>query len=350
MGFKINNHGIGSEFPPFIIAEMSGNHDQSLEKALEIVHAAKRAGVSAIKLQTYLPNTLTLNVQKEDFLVSDANSLWKGEYLYSLYEKAYTPWEWHKPIFTEAKKLGLTYFSSAFDETSVDFLENLDVPIYKVASFENSHLPLIKKIASTGKPMIISTGMATLDEIEETVTTARENGCKNLVLLKCTSNYPATPSSANLITMKDLKKRFGCEIGLSDHTLGIGVAVAAVALGATVIEKHLTLSRNDQGVDSEFSMSELEMKHLTIECENAKQAIGTISYGPTVEEMPSRKFRRSIYAIKDIEIGEILNEENIGIIRPGFGLHPRYFAQLVGTPAKYRLQKGDKIEQSFLEN
>ena len=348
MGFKIDNHGIGIEYSPFIIAEMSGNHNQKLEKALEIVRAASRAGASAIKLQTYLPSTLTIDMKKEDFLISDNNSLWKGEFLFNLYEKAYTPWEWHEPIFNEAKKLGLTYFSSAFDETSVDFLEDLDVPLYKVASFENSHLPLIKKIASTGKPMIISTGMATLNEIEETVTTARENGCKQLVLLKCTSNYPASPGSANLATINDLKNKFRCEVGLSDHTLGIGVSIAAVALGATVIEKHLTLSENNHGVDSEFSISELEMKQLTTECENAKNGIGVVSYGPTPEEIPSKKFRRSIYAIKDIEIGDEFSTSNIGIIRPGYGLHPRYFFELIGKKSKIKVEKGDRIDERFL--
>jgi pseudaminic acid synthase len=350
VGFRINNHGIGSEFPPFVIAEMSGNHNQSLEKALEIVRAAKRSGASAIKLQTYLPGTLTIDVEKEDFLVSDLNSLWKGEYLFSLYGKAFTPWEWHEPIFNEAKKLGLIYFSSAFDETSVEFLETLHVPIYKVASFENSHLPLIRKIANTGKPMIISTGMATLDEIEETVETARESGCKNLVLLKCTSNYPASPDSANLATIADLKKKFRCEVGLSDHTLGIGVSVAAVTLGASVIEKHITLTDNDRGVDSEFSMSENEMKRLVDECSRAVRAVGEISYGPTEEELPSIKFRRSIYAIDDINIGDELTSNNIGIIRPGYGLHPRKYSELLGKISRYRVQKGDRIDERFLSS
>jgi N-acetylneuraminate synthase len=287
-------------------------------------------------------------VNKKDFLVDDENSLWKGRYLHELYENAFTPWEWHKPIFQEAEKLGLMYFSSAFDDTSVDFLESLNVPAYKVASFENSHLPLIKKIAQTGKPMIISTGMATLDEIEESVTCARENGCKNLILLKCTSSYPAKPESANLNTINDLKSKFSCEVGLSDHTLGVGVSIAAVALGATVIEKHLTLTRQDSGVDSEFSMSELEMTQLVQECNNAQKSTGQIIYGPTCEEISSQKFRRSIYAIQDIEIGDELTPSNIGIIRPGFGLHPRYFAKLLGVKSKIRLEKGDRIDESFL--
>lgn len=339
---------IGEGHPPFIIAEMSGNHDHSLDKALEIVRAAKRAGASAIKLQTYLPETLTLDVGKEDFLVNDPDSLWRGKYLYQLYDSAYTPWEWHKPIFDEAKRLGLVYFSSAFDETSVDFLEGLDVPAYKVASFENSHLPLIAKIAQTGKPMIISTGMATLDEIEESINCARENGCTKLILLKCTSNYPASPESANLLTMNDIKNRFDCEVGLSDHTLGIGVSVAAIALGASVIEKHLTLTTEDSGVDSEFSMSENEMSQLVIECAKAQASRGTISYGPSIEEIPSKKFRRSIYAINDIEVGDLLTVENIGIIRPGFGLHPRHFNEIIGTRSRVKLDKGDRIDESFL--
>lgn len=348
MTFKIGSVQIGQGQTPFIIAEMSGNHNHSLDQALQIVRAAKRSGASAIKLQTYLPHTLTINVHKNDFLVDDKNSLWKGNYLYELYEKAFTPWEWHEPIFEEAKKLGLIYFSSAFDETSVDFLESLDVPAYKVASFENSHLPLIKKIAQTGKPMIISTGMASLHEIEESVNCARENGCKDLILLKCTSNYPANPSSANLLTMNDLKNKFSCEVGLSDHTLGVGVSVAAVALGAAVIEKHLTLTEEDSGVDSEFSMSEREMTQLVLECGFAHSAIGQVSYGATPEEIPSLKFRRSIYAIQDIEIGDEISTANIGIIRPGYGLHPRYYSKIIGKTSKVKLERGDRIDERFL--
>jgi pseudaminic acid synthase len=348
MTFRIGSSVIGEGRPPFIIAEMSGNHNQSIDKAIEIVHAAKRAGASAIKLQTYLPETLTLDVKKEDFLVTDRESLWSGRYLYDLYGDAYTPWEWHAPIFQEAHRLGLVYFSSAFDESSVDFLETLDVPAYKVASFENSHLPLIAKIASTGKPMIISTGMATLSEIEESVNCARDNGCGDLMLLKCTSNYPARPESANLLTMNDLRDRFSCEVGVSDHTLGIGVSVAAVALGAVVIEKHLTLTSDDVSVDSDFSMSEQQMSQLVIECKRAQASIGAISYGPTTEEVLSKKFRRSIYAIRDIEIGELLTTENIGIVRPGFGLHPRHFAGILGTRSQLKRTKGDRIDETFL--
>ena len=347
MAIRINNSYIGADHAPFIIAEMSGNHNNSLTRALEIVRAAKRAGVSAIKLQTYKPETLTINCRNEDFLVTDPKSLWSGKYLYDLYAEASTPWEWHEQIFQEAKKLDLIYFSSAFDETSVDFLETLNVPMYKVASFENSHLPLVKKIAKTGKPMIISTGLATLEEINETVRVARENGCKNLVLLKCTSSYPADPASCNLNTISDMKEKFECEIGFSDHTLGLGASVAAVALGATVIEKHFTLDSSDVGIDADFSISESQMKEFVNECNSAKKAKGIASYGVSESEEPSLKFRRSIYAIRNIDQGEVLTSANIGIIRPGYGIHPRYFENLLGRISPKSLKLGDRIDEHF---
>jgi len=347
MAIRVNNSYIGADHAPFIIAEMSGNHNNSLTRALEIVRVAKRAGVSAIKLQTYKPETLTIHCRNEDFLVSDPKSLWSGKYLYDLYAEASTPWEWHEQIFQEAKKLDLIYFSSAFDETSVDFLETLNVPMYKVASFENSHLPLVKKIAKTGKPMIISTGLATLEEINETVRVARENGCQNLVLLKCTSSYPAESADCNLVTIPDLREKFECEVGFSDHTLGLGASVAAVALGATVIEKHFTLNSSDEGVDSNFSIPEPQMKNFVDECKAAKNAQGKITYGFTSNERSSLKFRRSIYAIKDIKKGEILSASNIGIIRPGFGLHPRFFDKLVGKKSPIDIKFGEKIDQDF---
>ena len=347
MAIRVNNSYIGSEHPPFIIAEMSGNHNNSLVRALEIVRAAKRAGVSAIKLQTYKPETLTINCKNEDFLVSDPKSAWAGKYLFDLYTQASTPWEWHKQIFQEAKKLGLIYFSSAFDESSVDFLENLNVPIYKVASFENSHLPLIKRIAKTGKPMIISTGLATLEEINETVLVARDNGCQNLILLKCTSSYPADSADCNLLTIPDLREKFGCEVGFSDHTLGFGVSVAAVALGATVIEKHFTLNSGDEGVDSIFSIPEPQMKIFVDECKAAKIAQGQITYGFTNNEKASLKFRRSIYAINNIKKGDVLTASNIGIIRPGFGLHPRFFDKLIGKESPIDVNFGERIDQDF---
>ena len=348
LAIKIGNTFIGKEFSPYIIAEMSGNHNKNLDRALEIVRSAKLTGVNAIKLQTYKPSTLTIDVKSEDFYVSDPKSLWRGSYLYELYDKASTPWEWHEIIFKEAKKIGLDFFSSAFDETSVDFLEDLNVSAYKIASFENSHYPLIAKVASTKKPMIISTGMASLDEISETVAVARDNGCKDLILLKCTSNYPAGHESVNLATMLDMKNKFLCEVGYSDHTLGIGSAITAIALGATVIEKHYTLERENDGVDSAFSSNENEMKMLVAESKNAHRSIGSVIYGPTNEELGSLKFRRSIYAVQNISEGEVFSSKNIAIIRPGFGLHPRYFKKLIGKVSKKSFKRGDRIDETVL--
>jgi pseudaminic acid synthase len=347
VSIKINDTFIGQGHPPFIIAEMSGNHNNSLARALEIVRAAARAGVSAIKLQTYKPETLTINCQTEDFLVTDKSSLWTGRYLFDLYNEASTPWEWHEKIFAEASKLGLIYFSSAFDESSVDFLESLGVPIYKIASFENSHLPLIKKIAKTNKPIIISTGLATLEEIKESVEVARTNGCENIILLKCTSSYPANPIDCNLNTISDLRRIFNCEVGFSDHTIGLGSSTAAIAFGATVIEKHFTLDGTVEGVDSKFSMPEMQMKQFVEECNAASDAKGVISYGPTKNEYSSLKFRRSIYAIKNVEAGEVLTPLNIGIIRPGYGLHPRFFELLIGKPSPVNLKFGDRLDENF---
>ncbi|MED3802743.1 pseudaminic acid synthase [Lysinibacillus xylanilyticus] len=331
---------------PFIIAEMSGNHNQSLERALKIVEAAAEMGAHALKIQTYTADTLTLDVDSPDFIINDMESLWKNKKLYDLYNEAYTPWEWHKPIFDRAKELGMIAFSTPFDETAVDFLEELDVPLYKIASFENTDLPLIKKVASTGKPMIVSTGMATLAELDELVRTAKEAGCKDLVLLKCTSTYPATPDNTNILTIAHMKQLFeDVQIGLSDHTMGIGVSVSSVALGATVIEKHFTLDRADGGVDAAFSMEPAEMKALVEETERAWLALGKVTYGPTVKEKKSLKFRRSIYVSKDIKAGEKFTTENIKIVRPGYGLQPKYFNQvlnkkarkdyIVGTPLKF---------------
>jgi pseudaminic acid synthase len=329
---------------PFIIAEMSGNHNQSLERALEIVEAAAKSGAHAIKIQTYTADTLTLNVETKDFMIQDNESLWKGKSLYELYNEAYTPWEWHKPIFDRAKELGLIAFSTPFDETAVDFLEELDVPLYKIASFENNHLPLIKKVASTGKPMIVSTGMATLAELDELVRTVKEAGCKDLVLLKCTSTYPASPENTNILTIPHMKQLFDdVQVGLSDHTMGIGVAVASVALGATVIEKHFTLSRADGGVDSAFSLEPDEMKALVEETERAWLALGKVTYGITDKEKASLKFRRSIYASRDIKAGEPFTKDNIRIVRPGYGIEPKYYEQILGNISKKNISKGTAI-------
>lgn len=325
---------------PFIVAEMSGNHNQSLERALQIVEAAAKTGVDGIKLQTYTADTMTLDIKEGDFFINDANSLWQGRSLYDLYQEAYTPWEWHKPIFDRCRELGLVAFSTPFDETAVDYLESLNVPCYKIASFENTDLPLIKKVAATGKPMIISTGMATVAELDTAVRTAREAGADDIVLLKCTSSYPATPENSNLLTIPHLKELFGCRVGLSDHTMGIGAAIASIALGASFIEKHFTLNRADGGVDSAFSMEPAEMTLLVEESKKAVQAMGKITYGPTAGEKDSLKFRRSIYVAEDIKAGERFTEKNIRIIRPGFGLSPAYYDIVLGKEAAKDVKRG----------
>ncbi|MGD6894410.1 pseudaminic acid synthase [Bacillus infantis] len=337
-GFKI-----GSDNKPFIIAEMSGNHNQSLERALGIVEAAAKSGAHALKIQTYTADTMTLNIENPHFVISDDESLWKGNSLYKLYQQAYTPWEWHKPIFDRARELGMVPFSTPFDETAVDFLEELGVPLYKIASFENTDIPLIKKVAATGKPMIVSTGMATVAELDELVCAAREAGCKNLILLKCTSTYPATPDNTNISTIPHMRELFGVQVGLSDHTMGTGVAVASVALGATVIEKHFTLSRADGGVDSAFSMEPDEMEKLVTETERAWQSMGSITYGPTEKERNSLKFRRSIYVARDIKAGEKFTKENIKIVRPGYGLEPKYYELILNSIAREDYKTGTPL-------
>ena len=281
-----------------------------------------------------------MNIDHGDFVVSDENSLWAGNKLYDLYKKAHTPWEWHAPIMERARKHGLEVFSSPFDETAVDFLETLDVPAYKIASFENIHLPLIAKAASTGKPLIISTGMASISEIFEAVDTARKAGCKDLVILKCTSTYPATPQNTNLLTIPHMRELFQCEVGLSDHTMGVGVSVAAVALGATVVEKHFTLKRSDGGVDSTFSLEPDELKLLVEETYRAYCGLGSIHYGPTSAELKSLIFRRSIYCSQDMEVGDVLSHDNIRIIRPGSGLKPKYYDLVLGKKIKRSVKKG----------
>jgi N-acetylneuraminate synthase len=327
---KIAGHGIGPNQPPFVIAEMSGNHNHSLERALEIVNAAAKSGAHALKIQTYTPDTMTLDLNEREFHISDPNSIWAGSSLYKLYGEAYTPWEWHKPIFDRAREFGMIAFSTPFDETSVDFLESLDVPCYKIASFENTDLPLIRRVAATGKPLIISTGMASIAELDDTVKAARDAGCKDLILLKCTSTYPATASNTNILTIPHMRELFACEVGLSDHTMGVGVSVASVALGATVIEKHFTLNRADGGVDSTFSMEPAEMTQLVLESERAWQALGAISYGPTEAEKKSLQYRRSLYVVKALKEGDILTKENLRAIRPGLGLPTKYQEIVIG--------------------
>lgn len=345
---KIAGRSIGKGQAPFVIAEMSGNHNQSIERALQIVEAAARAGAHALKIQTYMPDTMTLDLDEGDFHIGDPDSLWAGTSLYKLYSEAFTPWEWHKPIFDRARELGIIPFSTPFDDTAVDFLESLDVPCYKIASFENTDLPLIRRVAATGKPLIISTGMASVAELDETVRTARQAGCKDLVLLKCTSTYPASPENTNILSIPHLRELFGCEVGLSDHTMGVGVSVASVALGATVIEKHFTLDRAEGGVDSAFSMEPAEMAQLVVETERAWQALGKVSYGATAAEEKSRVFRRSIYASEDIAEGEALTRGNIRVIRPGFGLPPKYIEQVIGKRARQAIKRGSPISWDLI--
>lgn len=346
--FSIAGRTISNAAQPLIIAEMSGNHNQSLERALVIVDAAADAGAHALKLQTYTADTLTLDVAEGDFYISDTNNLWKGFSLHKLYQQAYTPWEWHKPIFDRCRERGLICFSTPFDETAVDFLEALDVPCYKIASFENIHLPLIRKVAATGKPMIVSTGMATIAELDEAVTAAREAGCNDLILLKCTSTYPATPETANILTIPHLRDLFNVQVGLSDHTMGLGVAVAAVALGATVIEKHFTLSRADGGVDSSFSMEPEELKSLVVETERAWQSLGSITYGPTEKEKASLQFRRSLYVAEDMQAGDVFTPENLRVVRPGLGLPPKFYDTFMGRQVSKAAKKGTPVTWDML--
>jgi pseudaminic acid synthase len=343
MTMKIGERAVGRDQRPYLIAEMSGNHNHSLERALQIVEAAAQAGADAIKLQTYTADTMTLDVDAPGFVIEDRKSLWSGRRLYDLYAEAHTPWDWHRPIMERAHALGLHCFSSPFDSTAVDFLESLHVPAYKIASFECTDLPLVRKVASTGKPMIISTGMATLAEIDQTVRAARAAGCGPLVLLKCTSTYPASPENTNVRTIPHLREMFGCEVGLSDHTMGLGVAVAAVALGATVIEKHFTLLRAEGGVDSAFSLEPHEFKSLVVESARAWQGLGGIQYGPVEQEKASLQFRRSLYIAEDVAAGEPLTARNLRIIRPGFGLEPKHYDLLLGRRVRKALKRGQPL-------
>jgi len=331
MSFKANSSTeIGNGFKPFVIAEMSGNHNQSLDRAMSIVKAAADSGAHAIKLQTYTADSITINERGGEFEISDEKSLWYGRNLYELYQEAMTPYEWHKPIFEYARNLGIICFSTPFDEHAVDMLEELQTPLYKIASFENNHHPLLKKVALTGKPVIMSTGVAEIAEIDESVRVLRQNGCADLALLKCTSTYPASPENTNLLTIPHLKELYKCEVGLSDHTMGIGVSVAAVALGATIIEKHFCLSRAEGGVDSAFSLEPAEFKLLVEESERAYDALGKIQYGVQKAEIKSLMHKRSVYIVKDMKAGEIFTDKNIRVIRPGLGLSPKYFEMLLG--------------------
>lgn len=340
----IGDREIGSGTSPFIIAELSGNHNQSIDTARAMIKAAAEAGAHAIKLQTYTADSMTLDVQSEDFVIGEKDSLWYGASLYSLYQKASTPYEWHKPLFDYAKELGMLAFSSPFDEQAVDFLDELNVPCFKIASFELTDMPLVRRAASKGKPLIMSTGMASLSEIEQAVCTAREAGCEQIILLKCTSTYPADPINTNLNTIPHLQQAFGVQVGLSDHTGGIGAAVASVALGATVVEKHFVLDRNGGGVDAAFSLEPHELKSLVTETERAWQALGGVCYGGTQAEDKAKQYRRSIYVSQDIKVGEALGPHNLKIVRPAFGLAPAHWDSVQQKTAKTALPKGTALK------
>ncbi|GAB3443597.1 pseudaminic acid synthase [Massilia solisilvae] len=345
---EIAGRQIGPDSPPFIIAEMSGNHNQSLDRAMRIVDAAVEAGAHAIKLQTASPDGLTLDVDSPDFKILDKDSLWYGKNLYQLYQEAVTPWEWHGPIFEHCRSRGIIAFSSPFELKAVDFLESLDAPCYKIASFELVDTQLVRRAAQTGKPLIMSTGMASLSEIETAVKTARAEGNDQIILLKCTSTYPARPTNTNLLTIAHLREAFGTQVGLSDHTMGVGVPCAAVAMGATVVEKHFTLARADGGVDAAFSLEPHELKLLVEETERAWQAVGTVRYGGSKDEQASLKYRRSIYISEDVKAGEALTPENMRIVRPGFGLAPKYYDLLIGRRVNKDLAKGTAMSWEYI--
>lgn len=345
---KIAGRPVGLDAPPFIIAELSGNHNGSLDRALAIVDAAAATGAHALKIQTYTADTMTLDIREREFVITDPKSPWAGRSLYDLYEEAHTPWDWHAPIFERARRLGMIPFSTPFDFTAVDFLETLDAPCYKIASFENTDLPLIRKVAATGKPIIVSTGMATLGEIDALVRAARDAGCRDLVLLKCTSSYPASPVNSNIRTIPALREAFGCEVGLSDHTLGVGVAVASVALGATVIEKHFTLSRADGGVDAAFSLEPAEMRALTDETLRAWQGLGSVSFGAGEAETGSKVFRRSLYFVRDLAAGATVTADDVRAIRPGHGLPPSAADLVVGSTLREPVTRGMPVRWDVL--
>jgi len=345
---RIDNHQIGSQAPPYIIAELSGNHGGSLERALSIVDAIAASGAHALKLQTYTADTMTIDLAEREFVIDNPNSLWFGRNLHSLYQEAHTPWEWHEAIFHRARQHGLSAFSTPFDASAVEFLESLNVPAYKIASFENRDLALIRRVASTGKPVIISTGLATLGEIQEAVEAAREAGCKDLVLLKCTSNYPADPASSNLRTIPYLRELFDCEVGLSDHTLGIAVAIASAAQGASVIEKHVTLDRAEGGVDAAFSLEPAELKQLVESTKIAWTSLGRVQTQPTAEERPSLVFRRSLYICEDLAAGTTLTRANLRAIRPGNGLPPKYLDLLLGKRVSRPVARGTPMSWDLL--
>ena len=349
MTIEIEHRKICPEVPPFFIAELSGNHNHSLDRAMEIVDAAADAGADALKLQTYTADTITLDLRDREFFISDPKSLWYGKNLYELYEEAHTPWEWHEPLFRRCRQRGLIPLSTPFDFTAVDFLEKFDLPVYKIASPENIDLPLIRKVAATGKPVIVSTGMASFAELQDVVNTIHDTGNRQIILLKCTTAYPAPPSSFNLKTIPDLAEKLGVVPGLSDHSKGITVAVAAVSLGACAVEKHLTMRRSDGGVDSAFSLEPEEFASMVRECKQAWEALGTVSYGPTESEKPSLRGRRSLYFSRDLQAGDVLSPDNVRSIRPGLGLPPKHYYQVMGRTVKAAVVKGTPLNWDIFE-
>lgn len=334
---------ISSKDKPFIIAELSGNHQQDFAIAKEMIKQAAAAGVDAIKLQSYTADSMTLNSNKEGFVITESDNLWQGKSLHELYGEAATPYDWHEALFSYAESLGLVAFSSPFDKAAVDMLEGLNVPCYKIASFENNDLPLIEYIAKKGKPVILSTGMASLAEIDEAVQTIRAQGNQQIILLKCTSTYPASAESTNLATIPHMQQSFNCLVGLSDHTLGIGASVASMSLGACVIEKHFVLDRNAGGVDAAFSLEPLELSSLVKECNTAKRALGQVCYGGTEAEVKSKRYRRSIYISSTIKAGEQFTADNLKVVRPGLGLPPKYWDKVVGKTARCNLEEGTPL-------
>jgi pseudaminic acid synthase len=346
--FTVGDHPIGPDHPPFVIAEMSGNHNQSLDRALAIVDAIAATGAHAVKLQTYTADTMTLDIREREFVIDDPKSLWHGRSLYDLYDEAHTPWDWHPALFERARQHGLVCLSTPFDDTAVDFLGSLDCPAYKIASFESTDTNLIRRVARTGKPIIVSTGMASLADIHQAVATIRAEGNDQIVLLKCTSTYPTNPSDSHLRTIPHLRDAFGVQVGLSDHTLGIGVPIAATALGATVIEKHFTLDRSDGGVDAAFSLEPDEMRALVEETARAHASLGSVAYGGSTNEQGSKQFRRSLYVVKDLDAGDVLTRENVRAIRPGFGLSPVDLERVLGLVVTCDVARGTRLSWSLL--
>jgi pseudaminic acid synthase len=346
---KIGERTVGDGFPPLIVAEMSGNHNQSLDRALEMVDVAVQAGAQALKIQTYTADTMTIDVDDGDFFISDPNSLWKGKSLYKLYQEAYTPWEWHERIFDRCRHHGIIGFSTPFDETAVDFLEKLDVPCYKIASFELVDLPLIKYVAATGKPMILSTGMADAEEMQEAIDAAREGGCKELAILHCVSGYPAPADDYNLRIIPDMIQRFGLVTGLSDHTLSNTTAIASIAMGVSIIEKHFTLDRSGGGPDDSFSIEPEELKQLCEDSKTAWESLGQVNYARKKSEERNVIFRRSLYVVKDIKAGEVITKENVRCIRPGYGLKPKFLGQVIGRKALHDISYGTPLLLESLE-